>query len=184
MVGTDDSAFAGESHEQAIEVEAAMAAHEAALLRYAIRILNNPDAAQDVVQDTFIKMCRRWRDGVPRGTALKSWLYRVAHNQAVDHIRKENRLRLLHQKQAEEVPPVYNERPCGELHEKERKALALEHVRTLKPEEQQIVLLRLQEGLSYREISRVTRRSEGNVGCILHHAVKKLAMSLKRAGVV
>ena len=52
--------------------------------------------------------------------------------------------------------------------------MVLEHVRKLDAGQQQILLLRLEQGLSYREISEVTGRSEGNVGNILHHAVKDL----------
>jgi DNA-directed RNA polymerase specialized sigma24 family protein len=46
------------------------------------------------------------------------------------------------------------------------------------------VILRLQEGLSYQEIAGITGRTEGNVGCILHHAVKKIAAGLKKSGVI
>lgn len=53
-------------------------------------------------------------------------------------------------------------------------------VRKLDLTEQQVVLLRLQEGLSYQEIGGITGRSEGNVGCILHHAVKKLGRWVQR----
>jgi hypothetical protein len=41
------------------------------------------------------------------------------------------------------------------------------------------LLLRMQEQLSYAEISEVTGRTEGNVGCILHNAVRKLAKLVK-----
>jgi RNA polymerase sigma-70 factor (ECF subfamily) len=50
--------------------------------------------------------------------------------------------------------------------------------------ERQVVLLRLQEGLSYQEISRITGRSEGNVGCLLHHAVRKLGKWVKPTSAV
>ncbi|MFN2351679.1 MAG: sigma-70 family RNA polymerase sigma factor, partial [Kiritimatiellia bacterium] len=60
----------------------------------------------------------------------------------------------------------------------------LECLRHLSVPEQQIMVLRLQEGLSYREISRITGRTEGNVGCILHHAVKKVSTKLKKAGII
>jgi RNA polymerase sigma-70 factor (ECF subfamily) len=66
--------------------------------------------------------------------------------------------------------------------EKHDVVLGLMH--TLHPREQQVLLLRLEEGLSYKEISRVTGRSEGNVGNLLHHAVRKLSTSLKKAGVI
>ena len=182
MVGTGNTAY--EETDRAADLEVIMSQYEAPLLRYAARILNDPDAAQDVVQNTFIKLCKRWKDDAPPAKQLKGWLYRVTHNHAVDHIRRESRMRILHQAHAEEVATSYAPKQSRQLQKEDAMNLALQHLRKLKPEEQQVVLLRLQEGLSYKEISEVTKRSEGNVGCILHHAVKKLARSLKQAAVV
>ena len=58
----------------------------------------------------------------------------------------------------------------------------LRHLKRLHPREQQVVLLRLEQGLSYHEISEITGRSEGNVGNILHHAVRKLSTILQKEG--
>ena len=62
--------------------------------------------------------------------------------------------------------------------------MVLKHVRKLDPGQQQVLLLRLEQGLSCGEISDVTGRSEGVVGNLLHHAVKDLADPLKRARAV
>jgi len=166
-------------------MEAIVAEYETALLRYATRILNNPAAAQDVVQNTFIKLYRGWKPGMHASPSLKSWLYRVTHNEAVDYIRRESRLQVLHEKQANDraLAVCTDGRNCPMTEtEKHEAVLALLHA--LHPREQQVVLLRLEEGLSYKEISRVTGRSEGNVGNLLHHAVRKLSTSLKKAGVI
>lgn len=175
------SDFAGSTGETT--VEDVVAQYESALLRYATRLVNDSSAAQDVVQDVFIKLCRSWRNGVQPGAQLKSWLFRVTHNAAVDYIRKESRLRVLHERQAEELAPTAPARQTRDIQAREAMELALEHLKRLDPREQQVVVLRLQEGMSYREIAEVTQRSEGNVGCILHHALKKLAASLRRAGI-
>jgi RNA polymerase sigma-70 factor (ECF subfamily) len=170
---------------RAMQVEAIMAEHEGALLRYAARILNNADTAQDVVQNVFIKLFRGGTPPALGADQLKSWLYRVTHNEAVDHIRRESRLQLLHTRQAEEAPPECPDgRHCPGSREEERRALVLQHLRRLDDREQQVLLLRLEEGLSYRAISDVTGRTEGNVGNILHHAVRKLSESLRRAGCI
>ena len=67
---------------------------------------------------------------------------------------------------------------CPSSHE-EKRALVLEHVSELKPNEQQVLLLRLEEGLSYKEIGQITGRTVGNVGKVLHHAVKKLSLRMQ-----
>jgi RNA polymerase sigma factor (sigma-70 family) len=163
--------------------EAVLTEHESGLLRYAARILHDPDAAQDVVQDVFIKLYNGWRNGAEPARTLKSWLYRVTHNAAVDHIRKESRLRVLHEKQADEMSANRGPSLRKEVADREAMQLALQQMQALEAGEQQVVVLRLQEGMSYREIAEITKRSEGHVGHILHHAMKKMAAGLKRAGV-
>jgi RNA polymerase sigma factor (sigma-70 family) len=163
-------------------MQAIVAEHESALLRYATRLLNNRTMAEDVVQNAFIKLMRVWEDGVRPSEHLKAWLYRVTHNEAVDHIRRESRLQMLSARQAEEQPEACSDGVhCGS---DERRQLVLSHMRRLDPREQQVLLLRLEEGLSYKDIGRITGRTEGNVGNILHHAVKKLSQSIKKAGVI
>jgi RNA polymerase sigma-70 factor (ECF subfamily) len=108
----------------------------------------------------------------------------VTHNEAVDHIRREARLSQLHSRSAEERQDDCAEEPSSPLSRADRMTLVLEHLGKLRPYEQQVVLLRLEEGLSYREISQVTGRTEGNVGNILFHAVRQLSASLRKAGAV
>jgi RNA polymerase sigma-70 factor (ECF subfamily) len=166
-------------------MEAIVAEFETPLLRYATRLLNSPTAAQDVVQNTFIKLHQCWKPGMRASAGLKSWLYRVAHNEAVDAIRRESRLALLHERHAGDpaMTPCPDGGHCA-LSLSEQHAVVLSLVHTLDPREQQVLLLRLEEGLSYREISGATGRSEGNVGNLLHHAVRKLSARLKKAGVI
>ena len=158
-------------------IEAIISEHEAALLRYASRILSNPFAAQDVVQDVFIQLCRKWKHGWQPSTHLRNWLYRVTHNEAVDHIRRESRRQALHEKAALECDA--EAAPDADPVE-ERRAQVLAALKRLHPREQQVVLLRLEEGLSYARIAEITGRSEGNVGNILHHAILKLSSGLAR----
>ncbi|MFO7871294.1 MAG: sigma-70 family RNA polymerase sigma factor [Kiritimatiellia bacterium] len=165
---------------RAARMEAIVARHETPLLRYASRITNNPFIAEDVVQNVFIKLFRAWKPGLRPSAGLKSWLYRVTHNEAVDFIRRESRLQKLYRGHAEEKKDDCPDgRNCPG--KDERKALVLEHLKALLPREQQVLLLRLEHGMSYREISEVTGRSEGNVGNILHHAVRKMAEKVQGA---
>ena len=84
-----------------IAFETVVSEYESALLRYVARIVSDACAAQDVVQDTFIKLLKNWKDEIAPSPQLSSWLYRVAHNCAVDYLRKESRRRVLHRQQAE-----------------------------------------------------------------------------------
>jgi len=161
--------------------EAVVAAYEGALLRYATRVTRNANAAQDIVQETMIRLLRSWRDALTPSPQLSSWLYRVAHNCAVDHMRKESRRHLLHTRHAEESilssPP--NRGRGDRVSDEAQQAAAALQVLSLR--ERQLVILKVYEGKSYREISEITGLSVGNVGYILHHAMKKLAAELKKA---
>lgn len=165
-------------------MEAIVIEHEAGLLRYAARLLNDPTTAQDVVQEVFLKLFQGWKDGARPTAQLKSWLYRATHNRAVDHIRRESRLRILHKKQAERHPPSFPALQRRQMEEREMKAFTLAHLKLLDPAERQIVILRLQEGMTYREIAEITDRSEESVRYTLFRAVRKLSKSLKQAGVI
>jgi RNA polymerase sigma-70 factor (ECF subfamily) len=156
-------------------MEAVVTEHEAALLRYASSLLRDTHAAQDVVQNVFIKLYAEWTTHSKPTEALRAWLFRVTHNEAIDALRRTKRLEFLHLKHAKEQPAAVVSSP-----EDGRIEQVMEAIKRLDVSEQQIVLLRLQEGLSYQEIAGITGRSEGNVGCILHHAVKKLGRLVQK----
>ncbi len=159
------------------EMEAIVTAHESALLRYAAGILNDPHAAQDVVQNAFIKLFRLWKPGAQPSGSLRPWLFRVTHNEAVDHLRREGRIRCLHVRHAEERCVTGN----PGVPEEDKLDLVMNGVAQLPATERQVLLLRLQEGLSYREISAATGKTEGHVGLLLHNAVRKLAGFVRKA---
>src|SRR5436305_15259890 len=73
--------------------------YEGPLTLYAARLLGDADAARDVVQETFLRLCRQGRAGVePR---LAEWLYTVCRHRALDVLRKESRMSRLSEEQAE-----------------------------------------------------------------------------------
>jgi RNA polymerase sigma-70 factor (ECF subfamily) len=68
----------------------ALAEYEQALTRYAAHITGDIERAREVVQDTFLKLCRQKPDQIQNH--LAQWLYTVCRNQALDVIRKEKRM--------------------------------------------------------------------------------------------
>lgn len=166
--------------EQLIAFNIIVSRYEEQLLRYASRIVGGSDAAQDIVQNTFIKLFKKWTEELEPSPKLSGWLYRVAHNCAVDYIRKETRRHTLHLKQAEEIenfiPP--NRGAGFRIGEKAEQAAAA--LQILNSREQQLVILKIYEEKSYKEISEITGLTVTNIGYILHHAMKKMAAELKK----
>jgi RNA polymerase sigma factor (sigma-70 family) len=154
------------------DVETVMSDYAPMLLRYATHLVRDPHAAQDVVQEVMIRYGRLDRERRPLPDKLRSWLFRVTHNQAVDLIRAEQRRRKLHENQA------WEENAAGH-----GDAERLEEVRrwlpSLNEKERAVLLLRLQEGMSYQDISEVTGIGVGHVGSLLHHAVKRLSERIR-----
>lgn len=165
-------------------LEDVMNQYQSVLLRYATRVLNNAEAAQDVVQETFIRLNGNWNRIHERGVPVKGWLFRTTHNAAVDYIRKESRLRLLHERQSEEQAPGASPNPGEQRDHGERHELVMRHLNALRPKEREVLVLRMQEEMSYKEIAEVIHRSEGYVGSLLHTATRKLNKSLRQAGII
>jgi len=159
--------------------ETIVSEYESALLRYAMRIIRNYDASQDIVQNTFIKLFKNWEDEMQPSSQMSSWLYRVTHNCAVDYIRKESKRHLVHIQHSENhddfIPP--NRGDGFRISETAEKAAEAMH--TLSLREQQLVVLKVYEEKSYQEISEITGLTVSNVGYILHYAMKKMAVELK-----
>ena len=167
------------SDDHDIFIREALRVHEGPLLRFATRLLGDPDRARDVVQETFTKLCRQPQSRVDGHAA--EWLFTVCRRAALDVLRKENRMNRFAEGQAERlVSPEPAPAAQAEQHESCERVLAL--IDRLPLHQQEVVRLKFQEGFSYQEISAITRLSIGNVGFLLHTALATLRREMTRAG--
>ncbi|GAB5562053.1 MAG: RNA polymerase sigma factor [Synoicihabitans sp.] len=162
-----------DNHENAGKwIAEAMREHQAPLVRYATRLLGGDgDRAQDVVQDAFLRLCQQPRADVQ--SHVVEWLYTVCRNRSVDVIRKEGRMRAFAEGEVETVR-ANESRPGRALEAAETQAAVLDLIDQLPPNQQEVIRLKFQSGFSYKEISRITKLSVGNVGYLIHTAVKQL----------
>jgi RNA polymerase sigma factor (sigma-70 family) len=160
--------------------EAVVLHYDAPLLRYVSRIVCDEALAQDIVQDSFLKLLRKWDGPMEISSRVSSWLYRVAHNRAVDTVRRQSRRRALHKRQAEEAPRCVSPNRGEGSDVSDRAVAAVGALQELSEREQQLVALKVFEEKSYKEIAQIAGLSAGNVGYILHHAMRKLAERLGR----
>ena len=169
--------------------EAILERYEAPLLRYAGRY--NRAAAQDIVQETFLRLVRESRAPAPSDAPsdappaaiehLSAWLYRVTRNLAIDQARKEERMERREQWTA--VSEV--QRPAApDVETRELVDVVDQRLHGLPPKERDVLILKIQEQKSYREISSITGLSTSNVGYLIHKGLKSLATELRTAGVV
>jgi RNA polymerase sigma factor (sigma-70 family) len=150
--------------------------HAGPLTRYAASILGDPDRARDVVQDTLVRLCAEERRRVE--PCLVEWLFTVCRNRALDVLRKENRMTHLSQASLETQAggaPC----PATEAERRDTHARVLEALAGLPRNQQEVVRLKFQNGLSYQEISHITKLTGTNVGFLLHTAIKTLRHRLQ-----
>ncbi len=160
-------------------VAAAVEANQGPLLRYTTRLLaGDVERARDVVQDTFVKLLAQPAETVQEHVV--EWLYRVCRNRAYDVLRKEGRMRAFADGEVERVQADLP-RPGRELEADETQGQVLALIDRLPEKQQEVIRLKFQSGFSYKEISRITGLSVGNVGFLIHTAVKRLKQEMAAA---
>ncbi|MBW3596487.1 MAG: sigma-70 family RNA polymerase sigma factor [Planctomycetes bacterium] len=153
--------------------------YEGSLIRYAAQFTGDADRARDVVQDAFLRLCREDRARVDGH--LAQWLFTVCRNRALDVQRKEKRMKTITESQAAAHPDLGREQD-RRLEQQDSLEQVERVLSTLSENQQEVVRLKFQGGLSYREISEVTELSVTNVGFLLHTALKKIREKLQAEG--
>ena len=152
-------------------IERALADYESPLVGYAMNIVHDLERARDIVQDTFIRLCQQDLSKVSNG--LKSWLYTVCKNRALDVLRKDRRMEPLDDARWKHIagPSLA---PDRQLVQDERLALIMHYLDRLTENQREVILLKFQQNLSYQEISDKTGLTSGNIGFLIHTGLKRL----------
>ncbi|SMP75331.1 RNA polymerase sigma-70 factor, ECF subfamily [Neorhodopirellula lusitana] len=175
--------------------------HEHRLLSYAKCLLRDRTTAQDAVQETFLQLCRKAREIAASpdpptllefAERLTPWLFTVCRTRVIDMQRKRNPHSFARSGTAtrsgdpnDDAPEanVVDPSPMPEdtaIADEEQQQVA-DSIGNLTPRQREILQLRMQGGLSYREIADVTGLTPTNVGFHLHQAVASLRQTLVNA---
>lgn len=128
--------------------------------RFILKNLGHMEDAKDVVQGAFEKL---WisRDKVENEKS-KSYLFTIAYNQMIDHIRKNKRITLKDE---------FTDNAKGTTNQKhDTKRILNEALAKLSEQQRSLVLLKDYEGYSYEEIGQITNLNESQVKVYLHRA--------------
>jgi len=154
------------------------------LLRYLVYLAGNRDLAEDLFQETWIRVMERGHHYDGRHE-FSTWLYAVARNLTIDYLRKISPVSLDGRMEDEEhapLEPVDNRPSAWEVvarHEQaERISAALV---SIPAEYRETVVLRFQEGMALEEIARVTAAPLGTVKSRLYRGLNMLMSRLKGA---
>lgn len=163
-------------------VRSAVARYERPLTQYSAHVLGGDvERARDLVQEAFLRLCDQDRAAVE--SHLAEWLYTVCRNLAIDAKRKDRRMRHISEEQ-EATFAADLESPTDAAERVDAYGRVVDAMRVLPDRQQEIVRLKFQHGLSYKEIGEVMNLTATNVGFILHTAIKSLRERLapERAG--
>ena len=151
--------------------------YQGPLVRYAARLTGKLDTARDVVQEAFIQLCQM--DPSKLDSRPVAWLYTVCRNRALDGMRKEARMSQLSEAQVDtaEAPAPS---PLHLVERSDATSAVLRALESLPANLREVVRLKFQDGLSYREISEVTGLSISNVGFLIHVGIRKIRETLRR----
>ncbi len=146
----------------------------------AIRMLKNREEAEEVSQDTFIKVYK----ALPKfkgDSKLSTWVYKVAYNTCLDRIKKNNR------RQSEVAIDSYTENQIktldnalSDLEEKEQQQTIQDCLQQLASKDSFLLTLFYYEELSLEEISQIVNMEANTVKVNIHRARKRLASILKQ----
>lgn len=162
--------------------------YQTPIYRLCLRMTGNPEDSADLTQESFLKA---WRalDTFRFGSGFSTWLFRLASNTCLDHLRAQKRRPVLpltlENNDGEEMtldPPDSAPTPeeallASEEHERLNKALA-----QLDPQQRHILTLRVVNDLSYTEIADILEIKEGTVKSRIARARDALRKKYQKGG--
>ncbi|MCI0696235.1 MAG: RNA polymerase sigma factor [bacterium] len=153
------------------------------LLNFVYRFLGNHEEAEDVVQETFLRVYRN-RHAYQRVAKFSTWIYTIAGNLARTELRRRNRRRIfslssmgVEDKEYEISDDVLSpERHTNTVLSEE---IIQKEINKLSPKFREVIILRDIQELSYEEISKIIRVPIGTVKSRVNRARLRLQSRLK-----
>jgi RNA polymerase sigma factor (sigma-70 family) len=153
--------------------------HQHSVFNIVLKMVAQPHDAEEITQDVFIDVYRK--PGVFRGdSSVSTWLYRIAMNKCIDHLRKKERGKkwsitgFFNTKTNDEQEPAEFFHPGIAVENREKAAVLFKAMKKLPPSQHKAWVLSELENLSYREIADVMNISLSSVESLLFRARQNL----------
>lgn len=161
-----------------LRVARLLAEHGLELARHLRRLVRNDDVAQDLLQDTLLR-AHRALTRLGAGANERAWLYRIATNAALNHLRKEKRERRALERHAHEAEPAVSPDTDGRGREHDLRRVALWSRVAALPERQRVALtLRIADELDYDQIAARMGCTPEAARANVYQATKKLRLEV------
>ena len=151
-----------------------MIRYERQIYRVCYRFVDNRDDAMDLAQEVFIKAFEHLTS-FRRESSLKTWLYRIAMNHCINHVKK-------HSQEFVEITEYTGSMGASaqsHLEDQEQREHFRRMVKQLPPKQKAILELRINEQLSYDEIAKISGRSVSTIKASVFFALEKLRKLVK-----
>ncbi|MCQ2484280.1 MAG: RNA polymerase sigma factor [Clostridia bacterium] len=137
-------------------------------------ITDNLTVAEDIVQETFIKLYVK-KPRFKGKSSFKTWLYRIGRNTAVDYLRHRRKADLISLDETIEYT-------ASDYFREDRNIILHKAIIRLKPEYSQVLWLTYFEGMSNDEVTAILGKSKNNTAVLLHRAKEALKKELIKEG--
>ena len=150
--------------------------HAGPIYGYLFRVIGDAAHAEDLAGEVFLRLLQALRTSRAPRDNLEGWLYRVAHNLAMDLFRRQKKRPAV--PLAEELVAQEGQ-PSDLVEDGQTKQRLRERIHRLSSDQQQVVLLRFAEELPVAEVARLMGKSEGAVKILQHRALSRLRKLLQ-----
>ena len=152
--------------------------YDGKLFAYLYKLVNSREEARDILQNVFIKAFRNLKN-YDTQRKFSSWIYRIAHNEAVNYIKRKSLKKFIPWESAlaskDQLDMSTSKEDMERVWERrENKKEMDEALRKLPLKYKQVIELRYYQDKSYEEISRILKKSVNTVGTLISRAKKKL----------
>lgn len=146
------------------------------IYRFIFLKVGRREEAEDITHQVFLSAWTNVTSYKDQGHPFSSWLYQIARNKVIDHYRTQKIDLPL--EAVEEVLVSTDDSPLEDFETKSTSEEVQRAIAKLKPEYQEIIILRFVEDLPLKEVAAITGKSEGAVKLLQHRAVKNLKQYL------
>lgn len=157
-----------------------MSRYEPRLMRYIMSLVHDHDAAADIVQETFIKTYQNLR-GFDDAYKFSSWIYRIAHNEAMNAVRHERHIS--RDVDASEAAPPYEPTTMQDIDQTILKGDVAACLDQLEPKYREVLMLQYYENMKYGEIADVLHVPPSTVGVWASRAKAKMQVICRKKGI-
>ncbi len=173
---------------QSSSLEILINRHKNKVFSYIFMVVKNRELAEDIFQDTFIKVIRSLQSGTYKEEGrFVSWVMRIAHNLIIDFYRKEKHLKTVSNDSTE--VPLFNSAKYSELTIEESLVIDQVHhdvkklVEQLPEEQKEVMVLRFYYDMSFKEIAEHTNVSINTALGRMRYAILNLRKLMEKSNV-